>query len=100
MKLRAPFYPRNEHFAIDLPGAQAVFTTRRGGHSSGPYTSLNLGRLTDDDPAAVARNRDTLEGQLPAKLTFVRQVHGRAVDRVDEPSAERARRARPDELSR
>ena len=52
MELRQPFYARGPHFAIDLPGARAVFTTRRGGHSSGPYESLNLGRLTDDDPGA------------------------------------------------
>ncbi len=52
-----PFYARGEQFAIDLPGARAVFTTRRGGFSGGPYASLNLGRLTDDDPLAVEQNR-------------------------------------------
>ncbi len=41
--LAPPFQPLGEHFAIDLPGARAVFTTRRGGHSAGPYASLNLG---------------------------------------------------------
>ncbi len=49
MELREPFYALGPHFAIDLPGARAVFSTRRGGHSSGPYESLNLGWLTDDD---------------------------------------------------
>ena len=39
--------------AVDSPGARVAFTTRRGGVSSGPYRSLNLGRLTDDDPDAV-----------------------------------------------
>jgi hypothetical protein len=100
MKPPEPFYARGEHIAIDLPGAQAVFTTRRGGHSGGPYASLNLGRLTDDDPRAVQRNRDTLEGQIHRRLTFVRQVHGASVDQVTVQSAERARRAGPDELSR
>lgn len=74
-----PFYLRGQQFAIDLPGARAVFTTRRGGFSRGPYESLNLGRLTDDEPAAVQRNRELLESQLGARLGFVRQVHGRAV---------------------
>lgn len=100
MKPREPFYARGEQFAIDLTGAQAVFTTRRGGHSGGPYASLNLGRLTDDDPQAVQRNRDTLEGQLQRRLTFVRQVHGASVERVTVQSAERARRAGPEELDR
>ena len=43
----------DERLVFELPGARAAFTTRHGGVSSGPYRSLNLGRLTDDDPAAV-----------------------------------------------
>ena len=35
--------------------APALFTTRRGGVSDGPFASLNLGLWTDDDPAARAR---------------------------------------------
>src|SRR5207249_1169037 len=46
VKLEAPFRPAGEHIAIDLPGATALFTTRRGGVSSGPYASLNLGLTT------------------------------------------------------
>jgi polyphenol oxidase len=76
MKPADPFYALGEQFAIDLPGARAVFTTRRGGHSSGPYASLNLGRLTDDDPAAVDRNRAEVEDELGVRLGYVRQVHG------------------------
>ena len=41
-----------------LPDARAVFSTRKGGVSAGPYESLNLGILTDDDPSLVARNGD------------------------------------------
>lgn len=77
--VEAPFYPWDEHFAIDLPGARAVFTTRRGGVSTGPYASLNLGRLTADAPPAVERNRARLQQQVGQKLTFVRQVHGARV---------------------
>ena len=48
------FRAAGEHLVIDLPGATALFTTRRGGVSEGPYASLNLGLLTDDDPDRVA----------------------------------------------
>ena len=41
----------------ELPGARAAFTTRVGGMSSGPFDSLNLGLLTDDDSATVHANR-------------------------------------------
>jgi len=100
MKVAEPFYPRGEHFAIDLPGAQVLFTTRRGGHSRGPYASLNLGRLTDDDPGAVHENRETIESQIGSPLAFVRQVHGSRVQTVDAGTAEQARRATPDEMVR
>ena len=45
------FRAAGEHIAIDLPGGTALFTTRHGGVSEGPYASLNLGSHTDDDPA-------------------------------------------------
>jgi YfiH family protein len=76
MPLKEPFYARGGHLAIDLPGACAVFTTRRGGSSTGAYASLNLGGLTEDDPDAVKRNRALLQADLGAQLAFVRQVHG------------------------
>jgi YfiH family protein len=44
-------------FELALPGARAVFSTRHGGVSEGPYESLNLGILTDDDPERVMENR-------------------------------------------
>lgn len=72
-----PFYELAGHFAIDLPGARAVFSTRRGGYSRGPYRSLNLGVFTDDDPEAVAHNRSALRADVAAPpLSFVHQVHG------------------------
>jgi YfiH family protein len=86
--LPEPFRWEREHVAVDLPGARALFTTRRGGVSQGPYESLNLGRWTDDDPGAVAENRRRVAALTDAALAQGRQVHGTAVQRVT---------ARPDE---
>lgn len=68
---------------VGLPGARAAFTSRHGGVSSGPYRSLNLGRLTDDDPAAVTVNRERLSERLGLPLALIRQVHGTAVRRLE-----------------
>jgi purine-nucleoside/S-methyl-5'-thioadenosine phosphorylase / adenosine deaminase len=73
---------------LELPGACVRFTTRAGGVSDGPYTSLNLGRWTDDDPAAVAENRRRAGDGRP--LGFARQVHGTRVLTLDAPTAEDA----------
>lgn len=80
--LTEPFFVLDQQFVIDLPGARAVFTTRRGGFSRGPYESLNLGLLTNDEPRAVRGNRQALESQFGVRLGFVRQVHGREVRRL------------------
>jgi hypothetical protein len=83
MQPAEPFYALGHHFAIDLPGARAAFSTRRGGHSAGAYESMNLGWLTDDERSAVARNRATLQDELGAPaLSFVHQVHGAEVRRI------------------
>ncbi|HWE10876.1 MAG TPA: polyphenol oxidase family protein [Solirubrobacteraceae bacterium] len=82
-----PFYELGGHYAIELAGARAVFTTRRGGYSTGPYRSLNLGAHTDDDLEVVARNRDALRAAVDAPpLSFVHQVHGAEVRRVTGPT--------------
>lgn len=63
----------------DLPGARVAFSTRRGGVSEGPYESLNLGILTDDDRARVERNRALLAqaaGVDPTAVAMGLQVHG------------------------
>jgi len=78
--MEPPFHELGGHYAIDLPGARVVFTTRRGGFSQGPYRSLNLGGLTEDDPEAVARNRAALRTEVAAPpLSFMHQVHGAEV---------------------
>jgi copper oxidase (laccase) domain-containing protein len=74
------FRAAGEHLAIDLPGGTALFTTRRGGVSEGPYASLNLGLWTDDDPGCVQLNRDRVQAQAGAsRLAQGRQVHGTRV---------------------
>ena len=82
MRLPEPFKPWGEHLAIDLPGARVVFTTRRGGRSTGPYASLNLGRLTGDRPEWVRKNRAQLQAELGVRLAHIRQVHGSRVVRL------------------
>lgn len=96
-----PFTELGEHFAIDLPGARAVFTTRRGGHSVGPYASLNLGFATDDDPAAMEHNRAALPAAIGSpEPSFTYQVHGaevrRITDGVIDPALDRFDRPRVD----
>lgn len=60
---------------------QAFTTTRQGGFSLGPFATLNLGAATDDDPAAVARNRAAFRARLPGEPGWLRQVHGARVVR-------------------
>jgi polyphenol oxidase len=83
------FRAAGEHLAIDLPGATALFTTRRGGVSEGPYESLNVGLLTDDDPVLVAANRERVRAQAgAARLAQGRQVHGTRIAVDGEGGAE------------
>ena len=77
-----------DHLAADLPGARALFTTRRGGVSSGPFASLNLGLLTDDDSDNVNENRARVAaatGCPRERFLYGKQVHGATVRRATEP---------------
>ncbi len=97
MEPTAPFYSLRPHFAIDLPGARAAFSTRRGGHSDGPYRALNLGIRSGDDPEAVKRNRATLRDDLRAPaISFVHQVHGAEVRRITTDTPRPPQRPRVD----
>ena len=83
----APFYELEGHFAIELPGARAVFTTRRGGGSTGPYAALNLGFATDDDPVSAARNRRIVLQRVGAPpAAFMYQIHSAQVRVLDDPA--------------
>lgn len=69
--------------SADLGHAQAAFSARTGGVSKRPYDSLNLGILTDDEPALVRQNRRLLAealGRDPAGLAIGRQVHGTTME--------------------
>lgn len=58
-------------------GIRHGFSTRRGGVSTGPFASLNLGRSVGDDPAAVAENlRRLAVAAGVAGFATVHQVHG------------------------
>jgi YfiH family protein len=70
---------RDRADVLSLPGARAVFTTRRGGVSSGPYASLNIGLLTEDDPRKVRENRHRVAeaaGIDAHDVALAMQVHG------------------------
>jgi polyphenol oxidase len=55
------------------------FTTRRGGGSSAPFDTANLGGGVGDDPQAVEANWDALRRETGLGFARVRQVHA---DRV------------------
>ena len=67
----------------------AASTTRRGGVSSPPHDSLNLGYHSKDDADKVTENRRRLGHalDLPKEPVWLRQVHGRSVIEADQVSA-------------
>ncbi len=60
------------------PGVRAVFTTRIGGASDGPWAAFNLGERVGDEPAAVRANHRRLADllALPGQPQWLLQVHG------------------------
>lgn len=76
-----------------LPGVQALFTTRAGGVSQPPFDSLNLGDHVRDAPADVAANRRILAEALQqcspgARPVFLQQVHGCDVQALNASTAD------------
>ncbi len=61
----------------------AFSTTRGGGFSAGPWSSLNLGDSCGDDPASVEKNRQLLRSLLPSEPRWLRQAHGVRVHDLD-----------------
>ena len=63
-----------------------AFSSRLGGVSGPPYDSLNLGLMTDDDPASVEENRRRLcehVGAEAGRLAMNRQEHAATVRRAE-----------------
>jgi hypothetical protein len=62
----------------ELPGVRHAFFTRQGGVSAGVFASLNVGRGSGDDPAAVAENRARAAaalGRTEGELSTCYQIH-------------------------
>ncbi len=74
------------------PQVRSLITTRNGGASRGPFTSLNLGSRSGDDIPAVQANREQVRRYLPQEPKWLRQVHGTTVvladNLVDSPDAD------------
>ena len=70
----------------EAPGPYVVaFSTRVGGVSEGPYESLNLGILTQDDPTNVFQNRRRLADRTgidPERARMAWQRHGPVVKKA------------------
>ena len=65
--------------------ARAVFTTRRGGVSTGGFAALDLGMDRDDPDERVRENRARVCAALgidPERVAMGRQVHGAGVREV------------------
>ncbi len=76
---------------LHLPGGRVIFSDRHGGVSEGPYESLNLGVLTEDDPNNVVENRRRLAGRLgvePERVAMGWQVHGAELAEWDAPPSD------------
>lgn len=67
-----------------------AFTTRKGGFSQGPYSSLNLSFHVGDDPLNVTKNRSVIAETFGFELNRLiagKQVHGSNIAIVDEKNA-------------
>ena len=84
------FEQAGDHLAIALPGGTALFTTRHGGVSDGPFASLNLGLWTDDDAARVWENRARVARLSGGRIAQARQVHGTRIVAADPGAVEEA----------
>lgn len=60
---------------------KAVMTTRHGGVSVSPFSSMNLGTHVDDSPKHVEQNRSLLKQALalPSDPLWLNQIHGTAI---------------------
>ena len=83
-----------ESDALSEPGIRHGFFCRTGGVSDGIYRSLNAGRGSRDDGAAVDENRRRIAGHFglePDRLVSMHQVHSADALVIDAPPPERPR---------
>lgn len=76
------FHPDWLRPAFNVPGVDAVMTTRRGGVSASPFDSMNVRVGLGDEPSAVARNQALLAGAIGVPPVYLNQVHGCRVVRL------------------
>ena len=68
-----------------LPGIGHRFLGRQGGVSVAPYDSLNASLVCGDEAQSVSENRRRISELITGRpIAIARQVHGRAVWRVDD----------------
>ena len=78
-------FPTIPVLEVDLgPGIRAFFTTRHGGASPAPWSSLNVGLGVGDDAATVLANRRLVSAAAGGEVTFATQVHGNDVVQVSD----------------
>lgn len=78
--------PFQTHELLALKGLSHGFFGREGGVSSGQYSSLNVGRGSDDDPQNVSENRRRVAAALGTSrdnLLSLYQIHSNDVLIVD-----------------
>ncbi|HEX7070283.1 MAG TPA: peptidoglycan editing factor PgeF [Rhodothermales bacterium] len=84
MEVLDPIRPRLSR----LPGVVAAFSTRRGGASTAPFASLNLGLRLAGEDEQVYGNLARFFGEFgidPEQIATAEQVHGAGVARVSTP---------------
>ncbi|GAE29163.1 peptidoglycan editing factor PgeF [Halalkalibacter hemicellulosilyticus] len=78
-------YLKLSHWEKQYPSLVAGFTTRNGGMSASPFSSLNMGFHVQDDPEIVTKNRQLLANDLSfplAQWVGTEQVHRSKIIRV------------------
>jgi YfiH family protein len=71
-----PDWPARAH-------VRAVFTTRQGGFSTSPWSTLNLGDHVGDVPEHVTANRAALQQAIASHPVFLKQIHGVGVEHLN-----------------
>lgn len=78
--------PSSDWLMPDWPApasVRACLTTRAGGVSLPPFDGLNLGDHVEDEPLAVAANRQVLVDALGCRPAWLKQVHSPDVVEAD-----------------